>query len=98
MKLSVKVALLTSSTRYLFLVRPYNQARNPLLRVDHSREVMIAMPHSSFTIFHGEQDKVVYTLQGYGTAVSERERSARQGHQEVNDRDNEVTWIITRAG
>lgn len=47
---------------------------------------------------HGEQDKIVYTLQGYGTAVSERERSARQGHQEVNDRHNEVTWIITRTG
>ncbi|KAG0645454.1 hypothetical protein D0Z07_8622 [Hyphodiscus hymeniophilus] len=74
--------------------------------------VMIAHPHSSSAIHHhGEQDTVVFASSGHGTIISEN-GSKRQDlspgdfalipawteHQEVNDGDEEVTWIISRSG
>lgn len=73
---------------------------------------MIAKPHTSSGVHHhGEQDTIVYALCGHGTVVSEggEERHnlapgdfalipAWAEHQEVNDGDEEVTWIITRSG
>ena len=73
---------------------------------------MIAKPHSVSGIHHhGEQDTIVYALRGRGTIVSEDGKKrqvlsagdfalipAFAEHQEVNDGDEEVTWIITRSG
>ncbi|MCJ1233271.1 hypothetical protein MMC14_001226 [Varicellaria rhodocarpa] len=77
-----------------------------------SASVMIAKPHSSSAVHHhGHQDTVVYALAGHGTLVSEggeKRQDLSPGdfalipagaeHQEVNDGDDEVTWIITRSG
>lgn len=74
--------------------------------------VMIAKPHSSSAIHHhGEQDTVVYCLRGHGAVVSDggkKEQLLEKGdfalipayaeHQEVNEGDEEVEWIITRSG
>lgn len=73
---------------------------------------MIAKPHSSSAVHHhGEQDTIVYARSGHGTVVSEGGKKrhdlapgdfalipAWAEHQEVNDGDEEVTWIITRSG
>lgn len=73
---------------------------------------MTAKPHSSSAIHHhGEQDTVVYALRGHGTVVSEGGTKRQQlspgdfalipawaEHQEVNDGDEDVTWIINRSG
>ena len=74
--------------------------------------VMIAKPHSSSAIqHHGEQDTVVYCVRGRGAVVSEGGKKrqvlekgdfalipAHAEHQEVNEGDEEVEWIITRSG
>ncbi|KAL2040264.1 hypothetical protein N7G274_007167 [Stereocaulon virgatum] len=74
--------------------------------------VMIAKPHSASAIHHhGEQDTVVYCLRGRGAVVSEGGKKrqmlekgdfalipAHAEHQEVNEGDEEVEWIITRSG
>lgn len=74
--------------------------------------VMIAKPHSSSAVHHhGEQDTIVYAAAGHGTVVSEGGRKRQDlapgdfalipafaEHQEVNDGDEQVTWIITRSG
>ena len=73
---------------------------------------MIAKPHSSSAIHHhGDQDTIVYAVSGGGAIVSEGGKKrqvlgpgdfalipAGAEHQEVNDGDDEVTWIITRSG
>ena len=73
---------------------------------------MIAKPHSSSAIHnHGDQDTIVYAIRGRGAVVSEGGKRrqileagdfalipAHAEHQEVNDGDEEVTWIITRSG
>lgn len=75
-------------------------------------QVMIAKPHSSSAVHHhGSQDTIVYALRGHGTLVSEggmKRQNLAPGdfalipawaeHQEANDADEEVTWIITRSG
>ena len=77
-----------------------------------SASIMIAKPHSSSAIHHhGDQDTVVYCVRGRGAVVSEGGRKrqvlgqgdfalipAHAEHQEVNDGDEEVEWIITRSG
>lgn len=74
--------------------------------------VMIAKPHTASAVHHhGEQDTVVYALSGHGAVVSEAGNKrellapgdfalipAWTEHQEVNDGDEEVTWIISRSG
>jgi len=74
--------------------------------------VMIAKPHSASAVHHhGEQDTIVYAAKGLGTVVSEggkKKQVLRPGdfalipafaeHQEVNEGEEEVTWIITRSG
>lgn len=74
--------------------------------------VMIAKPHTGSAIHHhGEQDTIVYAASGHGTVVSEGGKKrqdlspgdfalipAYAEHQEVNDGDEDVTWIITRSG
>lgn len=74
--------------------------------------VMIAKPHSASAIHHhGEQDTVVYCAKGQGTIISEggkKKQVLAQGdfalirafaeHQEVNEGDEELEWIITRSG
>ncbi len=77
-----------------------------------SASVMIAKPHSSSAIHHhGDQDTVVYCVRGRGAVVSEGGKKrqvlqkgdfalipAHAEHQEVNEGDAEVEWIITRSG
>ncbi|KAH7406002.1 RmlC-like cupin domain-containing protein [Phaeosphaeria sp. MPI-PUGE-AT-0046c] len=75
--------------------------------------VMIAKPHTSSAVHHhGEEDTIVYAASGHGAIVSGPDGSNRQElapgdfalipayaeHQEVNDSDNDVVWIITRGG
>ncbi|KAI9713700.1 MAG: hypothetical protein M1828_001389 [Chrysothrix sp. TS-e1954] len=74
--------------------------------------VMIAKPHSASGVHHhGEENTIVYAAKGHGTVVSEggakREHlapgdfaliPAYAEHQEVNDGDEEVTWVIVRSG
>ncbi|KAL9095977.1 MAG: hypothetical protein Q9165_001975 [Trypethelium subeluteriae] len=73
---------------------------------------MIAKPHTASDVHHhGEQDTIVYAARGLGTVVSkggEERQNLEPGdfalipafaeHQEVNDSDEEVVWIITRSG
>ncbi|OCL11069.1 hypothetical protein AOQ84DRAFT_202669 [Glonium stellatum] len=75
--------------------------------------VMIAKPHTASAIHHhGEEDTIVYAAQGHGAIVSGPNGSKRQElspgdfalipayteHQEVNDSDEDILWIITRGG
>ncbi|KAF2815112.1 uncharacterized protein BDZ99DRAFT_190685 [Mytilinidion resinicola] len=75
--------------------------------------VMIAKPHTASAIHHhGEEDTIVYAAKGHGTIVSGLNGSKRQDlgpgdfalipayaeHQEVNDSDEDIVWIITRGG
>ncbi|KAJ9137060.1 hypothetical protein NKR23_g9340 [Pleurostoma richardsiae] len=73
--------------------------------------LMRAQPHSSSGVHHhGTQDTIVYAVSGSGLIVSEgggkRDRLdpgdwaiIPQGreHQEANDGDDEVVWVICRA-
>ena len=77
-----------------------------------SASVMLASPHSSSAVHHhGAQDTVVYCARGRGAIVSEggkKRQVLEKGdfalipafaeHQEVNDGDEELEWIITRSG
>ena len=77
-----------------------------------SASVMIAKPHSASAVHHhGVQDTVVYCIRGLGSIVSDGGKSkqilekgdfalipAYAEHQEVNEGDEEVEWIITRSG
>jgi len=74
--------------------------------------VMLAAPHSSSGIHHhGAQDTVVYCMRGRGAIVSEGGKKrqvlekgdfalipAYADHQEVNDGDADLEWIISRSG
>jgi len=73
---------------------------------------MIAHPHTASAVHHhGEQDTIVYAASGYGAVVSNNGKTRQElspgdfalipawtEHQEVNDGEEEVTWIITRSG
>ncbi|KAL1304108.1 hypothetical protein AAFC00_000540 [Neodothiora populina] len=74
--------------------------------------VMLAAPHSASDVHHhGPQDTVVYAVSGRGGAIVSEEGKKRQEvkpgdfalipawteHREVNDGDEEVKWVITRA-
>ena len=73
---------------------------------------MIARPHSSSAVHHhGDQDTIIYAVRGRGAVVSEGGKKrqvlepgdfalipAQAEHQELNDGDEEVTWVITRSG
>lgn len=73
---------------------------------------MIAHAHTASDVHHhGEQETIVYAQSGYGTIISDG-GSMRQDlapgdfalipayveHQEVNEGEEDVTWIITRSG
>ncbi|KAF1842378.1 uncharacterized protein K460DRAFT_389039 [Cucurbitaria berberidis CBS 394.84] len=75
--------------------------------------VMIAKPRTASAVHHhGEEDTIVYAAKGHGTIVSgpngEKKQDLAPGdfalipayaeHQEVNDSDEDVVWIITRGG
>ena len=74
--------------------------------------VMLAAPHSSSSIHtHGSQNTIIYARRGVGKIVYSDGRASQtlhEGdfalipaycqHQEVNDGDEEVEWIITRSG
>ena len=73
---------------------------------------MLAKPHTTSAIHHhGEQDTVVYAASGRGAIVFEGGKKCQvlgpgdfalipafAEHQEVNDSEEEVVWIITRSG
>lgn len=74
--------------------------------------IMLAEPHSSSAIHHhGDQDTIIYAVRGTGAVVSEGGKKrvvlkagdfalipAFAEHQEVNDGDEEVEWVIVRSG
>ena len=74
--------------------------------------VMLADPHSKSAVHtHGEQDTIIYALRGVGKvkfADGREEVTLRPGdfalvpahaeHQEINDGDDELEWIIVRSG
>ncbi|KAF2109274.1 RmlC-like cupin domain-containing protein [Lophiotrema nucula] len=74
--------------------------------------VMIAKPHTASAVHHhGDEDTIVYAAKGHGTLVSangSKKQMLEPGdfalipafaeHQEVNESDKEVIWIITRGG
>jgi len=69
---------------------------------------------SSAIHHHGEQDTIVYSASGHGTIITNSSSSGEKRHnlspgdfalipayvehQEVNDGEEEVVWIITRSG
>ncbi|CAI9632290.1 unnamed protein product [Alternaria burnsii] len=56
--------------------------------------VMIAKPHTASAVHHhGEEDTIVYAAKGHGAIVS-----GSNEHQEINESDEDVVWIITRGG
>lgn len=73
---------------------------------------MIAKPHTASAVHHhGDQDTIVYAVRGHGSIVSvggTQKQNLKPGdfalfpahaeHQEANDGDEEVEWIITRSG
>ncbi|TVY37486.1 hypothetical protein LOCC1_G006194 [Lachnellula occidentalis] len=74
--------------------------------------VMVAKPHTSSAVHHhGEQDTIIYAQSGHGIIIS-NDGSTRQAlhpgdfalipawteHQEANEGDDEVVWIISRSG
>ncbi|MCJ1276341.1 hypothetical protein MMC21_004146 [Puttea exsequens] len=77
-----------------------------------SASVMLAPAHSASAIHHhGDQDTIVYCVRGRGAVVSESGKKiqvlekgdfalipAHAEHQEVNEGDEEVEWVITRSG
>ena len=72
---------------------------------------MRAQPHSSSAVHHhGAQDTIVYAVSGRGIIVSDHGKQRDtlepgdwaiipQGreHQEANEADEEVVWVICRA-
>jgi uncharacterized RmlC-like cupin family protein len=74
--------------------------------------IMLASPHSASAVHHhGAQDTIVYAVRGQGAVVSEGGKKrqvlkqgdfalipAYQEHQEINDGDEEVEWVIVRSG
>ena len=73
---------------------------------------MIATPHSASAVHHhGAQDTIVYCVRGNGAVISDSGQTkqtlspgdfalipAYAEHQEVNEGDEQVEWIITRSG
>jgi len=73
---------------------------------------MIAKPHTASAIHHhGQEDTIVYASKGHGTIVSEGGKQrhdlepgdwalipAYAEHQEVNESDEDVVWVIVRGG
>jgi len=73
--------------------------------------LMRAQPHSASAVHHhGSQDTIVYASSGHGSIVSEggnKRHDLSPGdfalipafaeHQEVNDGDEEVVWVIVRS-
>jgi uncharacterized RmlC-like cupin family protein len=73
---------------------------------------MTALPKSASAVHHhGPQDTIVYAASGHGAIVSEGGKKrqdlapgdfalipAYAEHQEVNDGDEDVVWVITRSG
>ncbi|KAH7379716.1 RmlC-like cupin domain-containing protein [Cadophora sp. MPI-SDFR-AT-0126] len=74
--------------------------------------VMTAAPHTSSAVHHhGEQDTIVYAASGHGSIISDNGKTRQDlspgdfalipawtEHQEANEGEEEVTWIITRSG
>lgn len=74
--------------------------------------VMTAKPHSRSVVHtHGDQDTIVYAAKGIGKISFEDGRETveiKEGdfaliprhceHQEINDSDEEIVWIIHRSG
>ena len=73
--------------------------------------LMRAHPHSGSAVHHhGPQDTIVYAVAGHGTIVSDGGKNRKEmapgdwaiipgyaEHQEVNDGEEEVIWVIVRS-
>jgi len=74
--------------------------------------LMTATPHSGSAVHHhGPQDTIVYAVSGHGSLISEGGKKrqdlepgdfalipAYAEHQEINDGDEEVVWVVHRSG
>jgi len=74
--------------------------------------LMIAKPHTTSAVHHhGQEDTIVYAAKGRGSIVSEggsRRDDLEPGdwalipayaeHQEVNESDEDIVWVIVRGG
>ncbi|PWN26675.1 hypothetical protein BDZ90DRAFT_280174 [Jaminaea rosea] len=76
--------------------------------------LMLSEPHSGSDIHHhGHSDTIVYSVRGHGSIIygpneAEQRHDLKPGdwalipawaeHKEVNDGDEEVEWVIVRAG
>ncbi|KAH7048359.1 RmlC-like cupin domain-containing protein [Macrophomina phaseolina] len=74
--------------------------------------LMVAKPRTSSTVHHhGTEDTIIYAVSGHGSIVSDNGRTRQDlapgdfalipafaQHQEVNDSDSDVVWVITRGG
>ncbi|BFZ54757.1 hypothetical protein PYCC9005_001794 [Savitreella phatthalungensis] len=74
--------------------------------------IMLAEPHSSSAIHtHGELDTIIYAVKGIGKvkfADGSKEVTLKPGdfalipahaeHQEINEGDEELEWVIVRSG
>lgn len=74
--------------------------------------VMIAKAHTASAVHHhGEEDTIVYAAKGHGAIVSDGGKKRQKldpgdwalipayaEHQEVNDSDEDIIWVIARGG
>ncbi|KAF4308804.1 Cupin RmlC-type [Botryosphaeria dothidea] len=74
--------------------------------------LMVAKPKTSSAVHHhGAEDTLVYAVSGHGSIVSDNGRTRQDlapgdfalipafaQHQEVNDGDADVVWVIARGG
>ncbi|KAB2570567.1 Cupin RmlC-type [Lasiodiplodia theobromae] len=74
--------------------------------------VMVAKPHTTSAVHHhGNEDTIIYAVSGHGSIVSDNGRTRQElgpgdfalipafaQHQEINDSDADVVWVITRGG
>lgn len=74
--------------------------------------IMTAKPHSSSDVHtHGPQDTIIYCLKGTGKIAFDNGKNVvevKEGdfalipqhceHQEINDSEDEIVWVIVRSG
>ncbi|KAK8213842.1 hypothetical protein HDK77DRAFT_169335 [Phyllosticta capitalensis] len=74
--------------------------------------VTVAKPHTSSAVHHhGAEDTIIYAVRGHGSILSDNGKTRQElapgdfalipafsQHQEVNDSDEEVVWVVARGG
>ncbi|KAK7518901.1 uncharacterized protein IWZ02DRAFT_234447 [Phyllosticta citriasiana] len=74
--------------------------------------ITVAKPHTSSAVHHhGAEDTIIYAVKGRGSILSDNGRTRQElapgdfalipafsQHQEVNDSDEDVVWVVARGG